>query len=58
MANVNVVTGIDSQRKRAGFVKVGNDSMVMVQRTQRRASLSNNSSCFSRSTDAMNPNRV
>ena len=51
-------TGMDSQRWRAGLVKAGSDSMVMVQRTQRRAFCKSSNSCFSRSGDAMNPNRV
>ena len=50
--------GLDPQRWRAGLVKVGNDSMVMVQRTQRRASFKSSNNCCSRSGDAMNPNRV
>ena len=50
--------GIDSQRRRAGLVRVGRDSMGMVQRTQRRASFKSSSNCCSRSGDAMNPNRV
>jgi hypothetical protein len=47
-----------SQRWRAGWVKVGSDSMVMFQRTQRRASFKSSNNCCSRSGDAMKPNRV
>ena len=50
--------GMDSQRWRAGGVKLGGDSMVMAQRTQWRASLSSSSNCCSRSGEAMKPNRV
>ena len=52
------LVGMDSQRWRADLVKLGSDSFAMIQRAQRRASFKSNSSCCSRSGDAMNPNRV